>query len=351
MQESRYAAGRSAGFANRSLKSSLTLLARARHNAVLWYAEIHRRRLFEELGYSSMRHYATGELGFSPSRCTLFNRLAERLEDLPVLRRSLTEGRIGYSKAEEVLKVAGPDSEAGWVQRAENSTRQELRQAVKRAKARARRGIESPPGEPEDEGPVRVGLEMSRLQFARFEALLEALRKQGRPGDRADLVLEGLSALVDSDAQAGGRDDRRRAIRPSAPPATIHVHVCPECARSVVQTGRGEMALDETAAEQVACDATIDVPGNPNRRTIPPRTREAALARARHRCESPGCDHTRFLEVHHIVPRVLGGKNELSNLKVLCSACHRFHHLRNSNAPPPTASITPARAVAEGRSR
>ena len=98
-------------------------------------------------------------------------------------------------------------------------------------------------------------------------------------------------------------------------------------------------------------DAVISESGKRNRQTIPPKIREAALARARHRCESPGCGHTRFLEVHHVVPRARGGTNELSNLRVLCSACHRFHHLRNSKAPPPTASSTPTRAVGEGLSR
>lgn len=39
-------------------------------------------------------------------------------------------------------------------------------------------------------------------------------------------------------------------------------------------------------------------------------------------CAGPGCDHTRFLEFHHIVPWAEGGTTELANLIPLCSGCH-----------------------------
>lgn len=60
--------------------------------------------------------------------------------------------------------------------------------------------------------------------------------------------------------------------------------------------------------------------------TIPPKARRAALHRAGHRCESPGCGRTRFLEVHHRKPRAKGGGHDPANLQILCSGCHRFAH-------------------------
>lgn len=41
-----------------------------------------------------------------------------------------------------------------------------------------------------------------------------------------------------------------------------------------------------------------------------------------YQCAAPGCDHTRFLEFHHIVPWAEGGATELTNLIPLCSGCH-----------------------------
>jgi 5-methylcytosine-specific restriction endonuclease McrA len=86
--------------------------------------------------------------------------------------------------------------------------------------------------------------------------------------------------------------------------------------------------LDRADAARVECDAAMAEPGGRNTITIPPRTRRAVLARDRHRCRTPGCHHTRFLEVHHIVPRSRGGTNEAANLITLCSACHRLWHER-----------------------
>ncbi|MCP4574657.1 MAG: HNH endonuclease, partial [bacterium] len=43
-------------------------------------------------------------------------------------------------------------------------------------------------------------------------------------------------------------------------------------------------------------------------------------------CQSPGCDRTHFLEVHHRTPRAKGGTHDPANLVTLCASCHRLHH-------------------------
>jgi hypothetical protein len=168
--------------------------------------------------------------------------------------------------------------------------------------------------------PVRLNLEMSPEQFARYEALLEKLHKQGAGKGRVEMVLEAMAALV---------EDRQKAPRgalPSSPPYQIHVHQCPDCGRSSVPTSKGELVVEKAVAESAECDAGIVRPGERNRATIPPATRRLVLARDRHRCQAPGCDHTKFLEVHHVIPRAQGGKNNPDNLITLCSGCHTLHH-------------------------
>ena len=49
------------------------------------------------------------------------------------------------------------------------------------------------------------------------------------------------------------------------------------------------------------------------------------LARDR-RCRVPGCTHATFVDVHHLQPRSEGGRNEASNLLVLCGVHHRATH-------------------------
>lgn len=60
--------GQPARIAHRSLRRSLAVAEEAQHCALLWFAEILERRLYRELGYSSMAGYATGELGFSRAK-------------------------------------------------------------------------------------------------------------------------------------------------------------------------------------------------------------------------------------------------------------------------------------------
>ncbi len=88
---------------------------------------------------------------------------------------------------------------------------------------------------------------------------------------------------------------REKNIPISRPPAQIH-H-CPECESSTVQTSHGELEI-----------------------------RVKVLAKAHHKCETPGCNHTRFLEIHYLLPRSKGGTNDPTNLTVRCSACQARIH-------------------------
>lgn len=70
-----------------------------------------------------------------------------------------------------------------------------------------------------------------------------------------------------------------------------------------------------------------------------PATRAQALLRANGRCElcqkkAPFTlrDGTPYLEHHHIIPLGKGGKDDLSNLVVLCPNCHRKLHLVPTDA-------------------
>lgn len=38
------------------------------------------------------------------------------------------------------------------------------------------------------------------------------------------------------------------------------------------------------------------------------------------------CDKYESLELHHIIPIYIGGKNELSNLELVCHKCHSSLH-------------------------
>jgi hypothetical protein len=86
-------------------------------------------------------------------------------------------------------------------------------------------------------------------------------------------------------------------------------------------------------SDSAAADATppkragADVRPRPRaRQSIPPALRRAVLTRDRHRCTVPGCTHSTFVDVHHVLPRAEGSRNQAPNLLTLCGAHHRATH-------------------------
>jgi 5-methylcytosine-specific restriction endonuclease McrA len=315
----------SAAKVHASLRHSLKAMENAHQCAVLWFAEVMRRHMYRDLGHSSINQYAMEGLGFSKSRTRDFIRLAGQLDKLPAVREAMTSGELGYTKARELISVATPETEDSWLKAARGS-RKELVHEVKKAK----RAVKVDPGQGEllpemppvvspRELPVRFTMDLTPEQEARRAALVERLHKLGRvPNDKAELVLEALAALVES------MEKGPRGPLASRPPVQIHVHE--NEGRMTVQTEAGERELSRAEADRMRCDAAVCQKGGRNKNTIPPRIRREVLARDRHRCQAPGCGRTRFLEVHHIVPRNLGGNNKPENLTTLCGACHRLWH-------------------------
>ena len=300
-----YAPSCSAAEFSASLKRAVRAMDQARHCAVLWFKEMVEGKLYQELGYSSVYQHAAVELEFSRTRTGNFLQLARKLESLPRLKREKEEGKVGYTKALEVIKVADPSNEDRWVEEAKRSSRQNLRETVNRARKTARRKRELNPvqtellaGQQNDfEHPVasthRVGFDLSGEKWAHFEALVETIHKQGGApagSDRAVMLLEAMAALAARPAAKTGH-------QPSPEPRTqIHIHPCPECEKSHITTSRGETPLTPEEFEKLTCDARIAEPGKPNRSTI---------------------------------PRSQGGSNRDENLITLCSACHRLAHARS----------------------
>ncbi|MGD9548135.1 MAG: HNH endonuclease [Candidatus Krumholzibacteriia bacterium] len=354
--------GQPAAAAHAALQQAVRVMDQARHCAVLWFADVLARGLYRDLGFASIQIYAQQELGFSRTRTGDFVRMARKLDDLPQIRKSLETGKIGYTKAREIIKVATPATEKAWVEVACTTPRGRLAENVARVRARATVMRTSPgqaeliPAAPRERRlaaavPVKVSLEMTPEQFGRFEALQERLTKSGVGGDRVERILAGLDSLLE-DALGGGQIDTEAGVSADASSCTsagpsaalpervprgtsfqVHVRQCPDCGRFSTSTSRGDVILGPGDAGRVTCDSRRDDPRTGrNTATIPPRVRRRVLARDGHRCQGSACMNTRFLEVHHVLPRARGGTNRPDNLITLCSACHRHVHEKAQGA-------------------
>lgn len=107
---------------------------------MLWFAEVARRALYQQLGHASLQLCATRELGFSDNRYHQFKRLADDLDRLPTLREAVAAGQIGWTKAQQVARVAAEATQAAWVAKAATTGRRELERQARRAGRPAGRG-------------------------------------------------------------------------------------------------------------------------------------------------------------------------------------------------------------------
>ncbi len=299
---------------DRALRASVAAYDRARKNVALWFTEALERGIYREFGHASMEIYAREELGFSTGRTRQFLALSRNLRRMPHLRTAVTEGRLGWTKAQEVARVVTPGNEREWVEKAIALPREELRRAMAAARTAARRRRRSGANEATDP-PTTIALKLGGLQLARFDAAIAAVKKAGivaPTASRTEIVLAGLAALTENpDAE------RRRA-----PEVTVVARRCPDCE---VVHARGKR-LDPAAADALACDHVERRANGRNRSVIPPSVRRRVLDRDGHRCTTPGCSNRHFLEIHHVVPRNRGGSNQLHNLTTLCTRCHRHAH-------------------------
>jgi 5-methylcytosine-specific restriction endonuclease McrA len=348
------------------LRRALATLREAECSAVTLFAEIMRRRLFRELGFASIHIYAGEALGFSRSKTYQFIHLAESLGKLPRLKAGLESGKLSWTKAREVVKVATPKTEKRWLEIAASKSRRELEDQVALSRAsrdRAQRDpgqgellanpsvAEAAPSQaaplqamspqavppqavspqaappqavPPQAAPVQsLSLRLEPMQRARFDSLVEALMKRHHRS-REEIVLMAMEAML-----AGGKKYTRVD---SGTPYQVIVHQCETCAASAVGPERRTLSAVERA--QVECDLTVLEPGKRNRRSIPPSRRRAVLLRDGHRCRVRGCGRASFLEIHHLKARSRGGGNREENLIAICSTCHAHLHERGGESVP-----------------
>ena len=236
--------------------------------------------------------------------------------------------------ARVVADVADSSNEQDWVDFAKMNSRRTVENEVKRArqeakeKASGQSALLPPPNKkaPKAILPVRVNFEMTPIQFARYEKLWENIRKNRNiSSEKVEALLEIMEGFLEQQSEPDSQksDPRGSVTKPST---QIHIHHCPECEATKVQSSKGELEIGKQEFERLQCDCQISGPGQRNKTSIPPAIRRKVFTKARHKCETPGCNHTRFLEIHHVVPRSEGGGNDLENMKLLCSSCHGLIH-------------------------
>jgi hypothetical protein len=357
---------------------ALSRLAKARAAADAeegrWLLAALRLAAHVHLGFGSFAEYIERSFGYKPRSTQEKLRVAEALEELPILANALAVGTIHWSAARELTRVATRETEAEWLEVALGKSVRQLEELV----AGKRPGDD--PNSANNAAARRhvLRFEVAAETFALFREAMTALRRNTDVALDDDSALLALARL----ALGGPRDEGRASYQ-------IAVTVCAECGRGhqlavgellpvdadIVamahcdgqQLGRiAPLAANENATsrfEDVTVNEGMRV-GTENRddaqvlassgsangndahvgsnvcandslgahagarakQTTPPALRRAVLLRDQRRCTVPGCRNAAFLDVHHLELRSEGGSNQADNLTTLCGAHHRAAH-------------------------
>jgi hypothetical protein len=326
--------------------------------------EAQRLQLWRQFGYASLADYMTNELGYSFRTAEDRLRMANALPQLPKLTEALQTGNLNFSQARELARVATPDTEQVWIDRAADLNVRQVEQAV------AGHCKGDLPDDPIDPRLVRKTLWLSvrpetEVMFREARKVLD--KERGEKLDD-DAVLEALCRAYLRGHQRGGSthvgaeevgprggathgaacdeqgettvgDSNRRA--PGTPsgisranrgaPYRVAVTVCSECKRGWKHGGGLVEEMTPPAVETAMCDAQWigDLDSNTierARQEISEAMRRKVMHRDQGRCQAPGCRAHNNLDVHHIVHLEHGGTNEYSGLLTLCEAHHLAHH-------------------------
>jgi hypothetical protein len=332
-------------------------------------------KMWRHFGCSSLVDYMEREMGYTARAALERLRVANAIEELPVIADAIDQGSLSFSGARELTRIVTPETQQAWLDAAEDKSSRQIEEMVRGHK----------PGDLPSDAPD-PGL---RTKVLRFEVKLStaALERQAKKkleterGERLDddafvralflRVLEGTYGRAASDVHGGanhgganhgganhgganhggandndaGANETEERRDGSEDAATIRasrgcpdgrsryqiaVTVCKECKRGWHDVG-GECAeLSPAAIECAQCDGR-DIGSIDDdkiyraKQKIPPAARRKVFARDRHRCAVPGCRSTN-LDVHHILELMNGGKHELSNLITVCEAHHLALH-------------------------
>jgi hypothetical protein len=322
----------------------------ANHRFLVLIAEFDRRTGWSDSATQSCAHWLNWKCGIALGAAREKVRVARALENLPKVSTAMACGKLSYSKAREITRVACAENEDYLLEIADHGTAQHVEKLV-RAYRRCQEAEElsrearqqqnrSVSWRYDDDGSVVLNCRLPAEAGARVVKAIELALEEipiakdvpaGTSAERmpfsarrADaLALVAESFLVHGAMEAPGADRHQ-----------IVVHIAAETLRDrkagCCEFEHGPSMAAETA-RRLACDASIvnlienddGEPLNVGRRT---RTISAPLRRvlnARDKgCRFPGCCNTRYIDAHHVEHWANGGETKPSNLVSLC----RFHH-------------------------
>jgi hypothetical protein len=315
--------------------------------------ELDRRKAWRVDGATSMVAWLVQRCGVSAATAREWVSAAAKLRSLPKISDALAKGKLSFDQVKPLVEVAQPETDAELAQQATHwsakqvrelatATRNQSDQQASSSYARRflrfddrRRGISGVL--PDDQYAV-----VKRSLLARASSRL----RDRTPFDQR--MADALHEVCKRDLDGGDTTQRRTAreepnlpesraggMRRNRPTVVVHADM------ALLAGGEGSAELDvlgpvsREVARRLACDAKVLVSADgPNGQSLslgrtrrdPSDVQRIEIRRRDKGCRFPGCSHTEFTDVHHVVHWVDGGRTDLDNLVELCDQHHRSVH-------------------------
>jgi len=284
-------------------------------------------------------------------------RVAKALFDLPRCSESFAAGKLSYSKARALTRVANCRTESALLDFALFATASQVEEHCRQLR-NAQSRIST--------------MDANRVHKARY--LSRSIHEDGSmtismqlPKEAGDLVMKAIDIALASDISgeqedvrytdedgdtffqkqadalvqvargylAGGADrksstaDHYQVMVNVDESALIHK----DANGDINQGGKSDLPIE--SVRRIMCDASIvpiskDKSGDlvnvgRKQRVVSPPMKRALVGRDKC-CRYPGCSHDKWLDAHHVMHWVDGGETSLSNTLLLCSKHHRLLH-------------------------
>ncbi len=294
-------------------------------------------------------------------------RVAHDLARLPAIRQAFTEGRLSYSQARALTRVAQPENELEMLALAREATAAQLEKLVRgyekaialRDQARNAYERRELVWWQDDDGSfvihARLPADDGALVIEALQAGADRLREHERGTAGAPVAGAPIAAADECSAEpraplrrrprarladaltelARSRGDGQSSERGDDFQVVVNVDLESLAVDAEGTCGlRCGTALAPETARRLGCDQPVVAIRSAGGRAAagPRRTRFASkrlnrlLDRRDGGCRFPGCTHTRHLHTHHIMHWAHGGSTTPDNLVRLCSHHHRLVH-------------------------
>ncbi len=287
----------------------------ARRALAFYLHDMQSRGLHQALGFVSAVQFARQRLEMSRRLARTSITVGAALQELPLIDEAFCQSSISWSKVRLLVKIATPENEKAWLERAAVVSCERLDLEVRGSEAGR------PPRE-DGKGVPTVKFKFSAKLAPLAHEFLEQARKKLHEESGGDLgdgeFLQFLAENYLRQVEQGGNAKKANG----ASFFQVNVSHCAECKQSHLATEDGPIVLTQEESEIVRCDG--EVVGAKNSSPTPPRIRRRVLARDGHRCVH--CQGSRNLHVHHIIFRENGGGHDLANLTAVCAHCHGMIH-------------------------